>query len=419
MNLLDRIKTGLLLLAGLFLFGCEDDDGLAFNIDEDSQLEFVEFTLETSNIAIDSFRTDFSNLVLTGDYIHEELGTVTAESYLQFQYDSGTILSDTLIFDYLEFSVEVNQILKNTSGNTYGFDIHLLNRPLYSQVVYLSDFYAEKNPEPIDEVEFSIFGDDDVDFDRANTFGRYLFEELISEDSLTEDYLGQISLTPKGELGALLGIAAREDSTYISIWTTGSQDTTESYETRFQFVNYYSGVTRDRQNDGNPISNLEEFSLGDHSIINPLFGVNTLADLAPLKEFASSNPNILVNKAEIITDYESDPDLSHKAIRYYFFKENFGISGEGRYIDPFNTLVLTNNSYLTGSYELLASPQASSGTYQSDITMFTEVFNRQFATQSEFLAEKLVLTGNVAVTLEESIIPVNSVKLRVYYTTAN
>ena len=50
MNLLARIKVGLILTSGLLFFSCDDDEGLSFNTQESISLDYEELEFETSNL---------------------------------------------------------------------------------------------------------------------------------------------------------------------------------------------------------------------------------------------------------------------------------------------------------------------------------------------------------------------------------
>ena len=78
MNLLDRIKSGLIVLLILIFFACETDDtGLSVNIDNITDVSYAEFELKTTNLFVDSLRTDNDSSILVGSYNDVLFGEIT------------------------------------------------------------------------------------------------------------------------------------------------------------------------------------------------------------------------------------------------------------------------------------------------------------------------------------------------------
>ncbi len=412
MNLLDRIKSSLVILSGLIFFGCTEDSGLTFDTQESLALEYLEFELDHSNVIIDSLRTDFTFTTLAGEYKHEELGQVRAESYLQFQYDSGVVISDTLLYDGVTFQLKIGEFLKNTSEDEVSFLVQPLDQEIFGSVVYLSDFGAEKVDNPVDNISIRVREENRLSFTRPDAIGNYFYEQLIEEDSLTLNYLGRFSLSPAGDIGAVISIEPLSDSSSVTINTVGAESGI-SYATRFTFNQYYSGIERNRDIQGSSPENLEEFDLPNGSVINHLFGVYTVVDLSPYKDFVEGIGDIVVNRAELVTPV-SETDKPHAGIRYYFYNDQTGIYGEGRYIEPTTTVILTNESYVTNTLQFLTAG-IEDLSYVADVTLFSDIYARTFTSTDEFITDRLVLLGNDIVTLDETKVS-DVLTLRVYYT---
>ena len=139
MSLLDK---GNFLIIGLLILitsSCEQDESIIkVNVEGVTNTSYIEFNLPTSEIFIDSLRTDDSDFILVGDYEDPLLGTLAAEAYFELQYDSGAVIADTLLLDSVVFMLKIEDQLMNDASAIFNMDFHALRDSLFSQAVYLA-----------------------------------------------------------------------------------------------------------------------------------------------------------------------------------------------------------------------------------------------------------------------------------------
>ncbi len=409
----------------LILFGCEPsgEGGLEINIGSNTRVDFFEFDLNTTNLIIDSLRTDwrtdqsqYSTRVISGSYENPLLGSVNSTAYMNYRFVGGDILADTMTFDSLVMFFRVDQILKNTNENFDKILLYNLTEEVFLDAVYLSDFDVTTETSPIDTLFVVIANEEALVKNFLDYFGNDLFQKLTAEDSLTLGYSAGLALVPFEQTESLIGIDP-SDSTFFSVYA--HDDSLNSYSATFAFNTYFTGI--DRIRDNSPLSgsiDLDTIDVSDDfAVVNPLFGVTTLVDLKPVIDFLAQSDNILVNRAEFSVQAANSADPLG-SIRYYFYNENYGIRGEGLSTNPYTTAVLTNNSYISNNPVILRGDYDSLG-YVSDFTLFTEFLYDNINESEDLLAEKIVITGDRFLNLEESLIDLNSVKLKIYYTTLN
>ena len=82
------LKPGLIILISVF-FSCDtqEDPGIQYELESNADVKLVEFVLPTSNVYIDSLRTDEENQILVGVKDDPITGSVRAESYFQLFYN--------------------------------------------------------------------------------------------------------------------------------------------------------------------------------------------------------------------------------------------------------------------------------------------------------------------------------------------
>ena len=420
MNLLDRINSGLVLVIGLSFFGCEtDNQGLEFDLENNTSLAFEEFKLNTTNLVIDSLRTDSENRVVIGNYNHPQLGDVSSIGYLQYRFSGGTVLNDTLSFDSLVLDLNIQERISLSGQISDEFLLYNVLDQLYDEAVYLADFEVEIETSPLDTLSTQVLEEESLNHTRQFGFGRRLYSELVVTDSTTIDFISALAIGPSMNSTSLISIdVAASDSTKFSIFTSDSEG--NSYETRFNFTGvYYSKLSRDRISLEQPINDLDTFDLNTgYTFVNPIFGIHTLVDVSPLLDFVSTKEDILINRAEFSYEtFGTDSDVN--TVRYFLYKPSNGIRGDGVFTDPINSIVLTNESYappFTGSV-LISTLDSTS--YDADVTLFTEFFYNKFNTDNEFLAERLVISGSRSLDLSETRLISNEISFKIYYTTIN
>jgi hypothetical protein len=423
MNLLDRIRAlQLVLIATGLFFSCNsEEEPFDFGLENNTSVEFVELVLPSRSIFIDSLRTDNESTILAGTYRDNRFGQIEAEGYTQINYTSGDLVSDTLQYDSLVVHLTVDNYASNNDDLSVNLDLFTIDQDIESSVVYLK----QNNGSPrtfVDSLSFTLSDTSEVMNQnvriKADHLGSFLFRRLTQDSISSYGHLLDVVFRSSELNSSIVTFNVLSDSSEIFLYT--SYDTTV-YESRLTFqTQHYTHISNDLS--GSEISNINDREVFDLSsneqFISPIFGIYNYVDLTPLKDFVQNNDNILINSAEISTPLLSFAKQKVSGLRYYFYKDDIGIKGEGIFSDGANTAVLSSTAYRDQSFNVLAigTLNEEEATYTSDLTFFTEFYYYYFAGEQQFLVDGLVLTPNAFVTLQEIELNNPSTTVKLYYT---
>ncbi|SNT19776.1 hypothetical protein SAMN05421640_2801 [Ekhidna lutea] len=446
------LKPGLIILIPVF-FGCEtqNDIGIKYDLGSDANVKFIEFTLPASNIYIDSLRTDGENRILVGSQNDPLTGSVAAEGYFGFSYESGPMPrpkastevpnpQDTLKMDSLLVFFETESTIP-LRGNTFQeFGLYELQDSLENSAIYLASLEQVKGTQ-IGSFSKSINVATDtlyrlkLDQMYAESFFDYLSE--IAGDtnrSIGSTVFKSLAVVPGSSSESIASLSLSSDTTKMFLYTSpvdpDAKDTT--YITSFRFTGkHYTYLDRNRS--GSSFDGIEEkqnFDLPDgETIIDPITGISTAFSLNQLDDFFNENRSILINNASVTFEIESENNRDTLiSVLNFFRKPDEGIFGPAKASNPFGNIVMADEGY----FSLQSSP--ARGSLNSDkskilmtSTLFYQSLYRQYL-EGDSLAfrnpssnsivdiDDLVMVSDVDVTLQRTIIKPEGIKLRLYYT---
>ncbi len=480
MNLLARKKeSGLLLLAGLMLvWGCKEDLGIELPPDiQRTQVSTIELTLPVTTVYFDSLRTDKEGILIVGQYSDTQYGSITAKGFTEYNFKVGAIpttetfrfvdkgdYSDSLA-DY-EFAgarlvMDIDRVLTDDGFFDQTLELRLLSDSIFSEGIYLSNRTVPEG-DIIGGGAISLPHLASIKFDStARVPVSVLFTEEFSnflkadfEDNGTTRRRFGFSINALSGNG-LSAIDVNSDSTEIQLLYRGNlYDTaTQSLkkDTTFAVVrfglassNHFTNVIRDRS--GSLISGLTDGQAAevspDVALFNELAGVHTKIDLTPFLEFAETEPGLLVNRASLSIEVNSnDINIPNIQSTSYYFPKNtdpVDINWPSIFQTPsfYRTVLQNDVRYLSPSSQQsnvihrLDTLNSSPLSYQGNPTIFwqylydnvvydldnVEIEDRP--TIHQFLAEvkSLLMVNSTKLTLGRSAIKSDGVKLKLYYT---
>lgn len=448
-------KPGLIFLIPVFL-SCEtaEDLGIEYQLGDGVGVRFEEFILPTTNIIIDSLRTDSENRILTGRWEDPITGHVRAEGYASFVYAGNNLPGDSLREEYLLDSAFLYLQPRFFTANSINDSIivrQVQNR--VEDVVYLSS----TEPSKTRHVASGFFSGSITDSTVFSLSLKQSFSEqlLSSMEGLSENDLPDNDLLPSiaisGPESLLFSFQLTEDTiaAYLYLRDIGGANTIKeiigndtifndtTYLAKFSLLgNHYTFLDRDRS--ATEFANIgpnQSFSLSEgKTYVDPLSGVSTIIDLSPLEAFFMSNPNILISSASLDIEFENEGRRDTlENFNLFFRKENGGINSytsirNQNFVfvyNAFENIVLTDNSYF-GSENALATSFLSSDKDRLILvsTLFHQRLSQGFQ-ENDFLSvfdepvNELVSFSVNDVTLARTIIKKDGIKLRVFFTEVN
>ena len=438
MSLLDK---GSFLIVGLLLFitsSCEQDESIInVNVEGVTNTSYIEFNLPTSEIFIDSLRTDDSDFILVGDYEDPLLGTLAAEAYFELKYDSGAVIADTLLLDSVIFMLKIEDQLMNDASAIFNMDIYTMNDSLFSEAIYLATkkLSVDKKVQGVTE---NIYQTDSILTFSGSEFGGYFYGDIKRLEAVDlYNYSNDFSFVPASENEALVSFDFASDKSKVLVYLRDPNDSL--FITQFKFSNlHFTQLNRDKsKTDLAGISNLDSLQFAyDFTVINPLQGLFTVLDFSEVMDFLDQSENFIINSAELevgLTSASIDPI---KRVNFYTFNEVGGINGNAfasldrlsqgslNYVEIFNQaandFLLSEESFIsgTGVFSPVVS-EISELTYNSMITLSLEdQYLRKTFLEDNFF-EKLVMIAEDRLTLNQSFVERGSVTVKIYYTKVN
>lgn len=445
MNLLGKIWVRLsLVLAISTLFSCVDPVDVGVQLDPDGiklEVLFEEILLPTTNVFIDSIRTNNSLSLLVGKYEDPIFGTTTSTAYTHFTTSQSSPQGfairnsdeNAYIFDSLILELRINASHLSIPGQNQEIFIHQLEDTLFSSVFYLNDFSTPLSSEPIGQSSFNFIPSQDtlLKFSLNETFGQKFIDVLESTSQNGAINIAAVISELKG-----IGIRGGDNNTALIGFNPNSNETNlrmyfqienerDSLFTDFQFsstsvVRYHNTVT-DRSTSlvSGATTNFGDFDVNDGNVyLQPGSGIYPKISLAPLKEFLNSQNDIIINRSEISLGFppgfEEQEFISvNQNTRYIFVEDNENVNVSGlANLDRVNTLILTNASYLSGIVDQLVSQHDTiNNNFVGDMTFFTQILK-----SGSLDPNNIVLMPLDGTTFNQTVFDKDSVKLKLFYT---
>lgn len=461
MNLLGRklsikqiLKPGIILLIPVFL-GCEtsEDLGLQYNLGSSTNVEYVEFVLPATNMYIDSLRTDNVQQILVGNYTDDIGGSLSAEGYFQFFYQTGPmpreegtdanpITTDTLRLDSMVLTFESINISPLNTTSFQAFDVYTLQDSLINSAIYLSNLEANTD-ELIGSFSRSINTATDTIYriKLTDSFAGSFFNQLriIAQDpdrAAATEVFKSLGIVPQSTSESIAAFSTESDTSRLIVYTSplnpDAKDTT--YQTVFRFNGKkYTYLDRSMATYGQSKNeDKTRFNLpGNETVIDPMYGLSTVYSVEPLREFMEQNNNIFINNA-VVTYNLNEGVTRDTLINFYtFFEKENGIFGPSTVTNSFANMVMNDVAYTNGqNIPSISSLSPTGDRIQVNSTLFFQTLYNSYqefgdlvfktaADGSNFPLSEFVLISQSSITTHRTTFPENGITLRLYYTEIN
>ncbi|PIB36679.1 hypothetical protein BFP72_15340 [Reichenbachiella sp. 5M10] len=451
MNLLDKNWLGLLIFTTLIIFSCEDPSEVGLGLDPDglgSGVYYEEIILPAENVWIDSLRTNNSSRLFVGRIEDPIFGTTTAATYNQLS-STSLVSSKTdeqeYVIDSAVLTLGYDYI--HTKGAIAPQTIRLqeLDDQIFSGVYYLSHFDTPLKPYDADNVFTFTPRSDSVDQGIADTVKFYLNDiwaetlfDIATQSNrtelLTQTFKG-IALTPDDNNNLIVGFTpAGYTNISVHYHILGKDiNQADSIVSDSLSVAYslsasnakYSKFTTDRTGSligGSIKNNLENFEVGNGFIyLNSATGIYPKIDMTPFLDFLNDDENdlIQINNLEFQFSTSNDTSIYNRKMfntRLFFAGDSSQINVDGLYdLDILKTVVLNDIGYLTGSQDMLVMPiDSATQSYRGGATFFG-----QQVENGNVNPYKLVVMPSLLTSFNQTILPQDGFKLRIFYSKPN
>ena len=382
MNLLAKRGKWLALSTILVIWGCQEDLGIEVDLGQ-RRTESVlnQFNLPVTHVYFDSVRTDAIGRLLVGEYSNSITGSVTTESYTEYQYKDGIdsyedFFIDKDSIDDIQFEsalirFRIAQAVANQASITQDWVIETLTDSIFSNALYLNDRTISTGVEigrsnqslTIENVDFS---EDTVVVEvNLNPIEMSaLFDDLITHE--TDHRPFGIKISGENSDG-IFALTVDSDTTEIVLTFSANiyenvgdlsprSDTTLTSTFSLSTARHFVNIERDFT--GSSFDGITDKETLDPNISNiyyhPLMGIYPVFDLSEFISFAEDNENatFLANVGTFNLEFSDNlstiPDVG--LTRFYFANKSGSTatvnwSGALATKTSYATALLSDNSY--------------------------------------------------------------------------
>ena len=333
-----KFLVRLIILLSFFYISCDETseigiDELLSDQKNKIKVHYVEIPLNTSNIYLDSVRTDEGD-VYFGKYSNSIFGDVNAIAYTQFSFQKGDevqpipgeiaenyyLPNESSKLDSAVLYLKFSKVYGTPTFNEQEITIAQIQDTLFSSALYTSSRYVEINS-TIGQIGFTRFKTNNTDtfltVPISEFYGKFLLNRIVDDVQTVEliDQTRGIAFVPGENNSQLVSFDLdHEDSKLVVFFNNPEEgnayspaDDSLQYIFRFNspLTKKYSYYDIDRSSsdlssiDG--INTNEKFNIQNKIYWQSATGIYPVINLDNFHSFLDTASNIVLNKVEIIT----------------------------------------------------------------------------------------------------------------------
>ncbi len=459
MNLWAR-RMGQLLLAALFLMGCEDENSLLGfrNPNKKFNVDYLDIPLTSGVLLIDSTRTDNLasgiNRLLAGKYQDPDLGEVRATFFTQLRPGIIDTIPPESIYDSIIVEFQLDNYAYGAQGITdETISVHEITEDSISYTLPAIPYYYTSSlgyGQSMGQGTISVNYDSlkkQASLVRPDTAFSFRFK-LNEETDFSTRLFDLLKNNPDNALKdpkkfryAIKGLAvvAENPSNSILGFTGSAQSRTRltlHYHTAsdtltrvfYMDIGSFSNITTDRIGE---LAGVQKYELiepaSELRYLQNGSPVITRIDLANFYTAMESIPNTLINAAEFVIESTDNPSYLGPPPNIYLrtIKEDNQFYNQKKVIDRDfmagywvmrdEDYYLSRSDITTGGQSVPVTLNYSDGMYVGNATLFMQDLysKRNSDTKLQYLA---LYSTNIGKTVNRAVFNSDQIKLRIYYT---
>ena len=440
-------KCGLISMLALSIFACEDPGEIGLDLNPENGVfvaKYQEISLENFVILYEDVLSDnatridsFQNVssggrLLTGSFENESFGKIESTGYTGLYLGSVGFTDDEYIYDSLVFNTRIDYVYGSNLTGAKKIFVHELADSLKLDTLYLTRNTTTYKETPVGEFNFDFSGLDTVWIDTLLTTKlsdelgiRFLQEAKDNEKTFSNNrefrkFFNGFAFVSDESNNIITGILPESRETYLRLHVHNTEDTT-SLDFIFQDLDtvdlnstkYYNNIKLNRT--GSPLAGIPDFYTDfqtDNNLtyIQASAGIYTKISLQPFLNFIDTIEHLVINRAEIelpVQLYDKGTPPS-SGLDMYLIDEN------NRFVENF--VPNRPHSIFTTAGRLTFSRKANENE-GSFLGVFTQYIQDITSGDSKdiFLMLGQPNMWNSVITVDQSILKKDEIKLKVYY----
>ena len=446
-----KFLVRLIILLSFFYISCDETseigiDELLSDQKNKIKVHYVEIPLNTSNIYLDSVRTDEGD-VYFGKYSNSIFGDVNAIAYTQFSFQKGDevqpipgeiaenyyLPNESSKLDSAVLYLKFSKVYGTPTFNEQEITIAQIQDTLFSSALYTSSRYVEINS-TIGQIGFTRFKTNNTDtfltVPISEFYGKFLLNRIVDDVQPVEliDQTRGIAFVPGENNSQLVSFDLdHEDSKLVVFFNNPEEgnayspaDDSLQYIFRFNspLTKKYSYYDIDRSSsdlssiDG--INTNEKFNIQNKIYWQSATGIYPVINLDNFHSFLDTASNIVLNKVEIITGPIDNVNsfIPPSKSLYYILKNN-RLNPVGIISNPEENVVMKDNAYYSDESDPAEHIFDSivSFSYRGESTVFF-----QELALNNISADELISFPELPNSFDNLVIDKDKIYLKVYYT---
>ena len=446
-----KFLVRLIILLSIFYISCDETseigiDELLSDQKNKIKVHYVEIPLNTSNIYLDSVRTDEGD-VYFGKYSNSIFGDVNAIAYTQFSFQKGDevqpipgeiaenyyLPNESSKLDSAVLYLKFSKVYGTPTFNEQEITIAQIQDTLFSSALYTSSRYVEINS-TIGQIGFTRFKTNNTDtfltVPISEFYGKFLLNRIVDDVQTVEliDQTRGIAFVPGENNSQLVSFDLdHEDSKLVVFFNNPEEgnayspaDDSLQYIFRFNspLTKKYSYYDIDRSSsdlssiDG--INTNEKFNIQNKIYWQSATGIYPVINLDNFHSFLDTASNIVLNKVEIITGPIDNVNsfIPPSKSLYYILKNN-RLNPVGIISNPEENVVMKDNAYYSDESDPAEHIFDSivSFSYRGESTVFF-----QELALNNISADELISFPELPNSFDNLVIDKDKIYLKVYYT---
>tara|TARA_Y100000768_G_scaffold177352_1_gene132703 strand:- start:21 stop:1376 length:1356 start_codon:yes stop_codon:yes gene_type:complete len=446
-----KFLVRLIILLSFFYISCDETseigiDELLSDQKNKIKVHYVEIPLNTSNIYLDSVRTDEGD-VYFGKYSNSIFGDVNSIAYAQFSFQKGDevqpipgeiaenyyLPNESSKLDSAVLYLKLSKVYGAPTFNEQEITISQIQDTLFSSALYTSSRYVEINS-AIGQIGFTRFKTNNTDtfltVPISEFYGNFLLNRIIDDVQTVEliDQTRGLAFVPGENNSQLVSFDLdHEDSKLVVFFNNPEEgnayspaDDSLQYIFRFNspLTKKYSYYDIDRSSsdlssiDG--INTNEKFNIQNKIYWQSATGIYPVINLDNFHSFLDTASNIVLNKVEIITGPIDNVNsfIPPSKSLYYILKNN-RLNPVGIISNPEENVVMKDNAYYSDESDPAEHIFDSivSFSYRGESTVFF-----QELALNNISADELISFPELPNSFDNLVIDKDKIYLKVYYT---
>ena len=446
-----KFLVRLIILLSFFYISCDETseigiDELLSDQKNKIKVHYVEIPLNTSNIYLDSVRTDEGD-VYFGKYSNSIFGDVNAIAYTQFSFQKGDevqpipgeiaenyyLPNESSKLDSAVLYLKFSKVYGAPTFNEQEITISQIQDTLFSSALYTSSRYVEINS-AIGQIGFTRFKTNNTDtfltVPISDFYGNFLLNRIIDDVQTVEliDQTRGIAFVPGENNSQLVSFDLdHEDSKLVVFFNNPEEgnayspaDDSLQYIFRFNspLTKKYSYYDIDRSSsdlssiDG--INTNEKFNIQNKIYWQSATGIYPVINLDNFHSFLDTASNIVLNKVEIITGpIDNINSFIPPSKSLYYILKNNRLNPVGIISNPEENVIMKDNAYYSDESDPAEHIFDSivSFSYRGESTVFF-----QELALNNISADELISFPELPNSFDNLVIDKDKIYLKVYYT---